>query len=252
MRIDHPSPRHIQQLRSLWQGAFGDTDAFLDIFFRTAYSPDRCRCILMEDRVAAVLYWIDCALEEQKLAYIYAVVTHPDHRNKGLCRALLEDTHDLLAARGYAGAVLVPQQESLRKMYAAMGYRDAGGLSEFSCTVGDAAAEARAVGPAEFAALRRKFLPPLSVLQEGAGLAFLAEQLQFYTGPDFLLAAYSENGILHGTELLGNGNAAPGIIKALGLSRGTFRTPGREKKFAMFHPLVSDTKTPAYFGFAFD
>ena len=110
MKIDHPAPHHRMQQRRLWQEAFGDTDDFLDSFFRTAYSPDRCRCILDGDRIAAILYWMDCSLENERLAYIYAVVTCPEYRGKGLCRQLMEDTHGLLAARGYAGAILVPQK----------------------------------------------------------------------------------------------------------------------------------------------
>ena len=32
MKIDFPAPHHMQQQRSLWQTAFGDTDWFLDCF----------------------------------------------------------------------------------------------------------------------------------------------------------------------------------------------------------------------------
>lgn len=252
MKIEFPSLHHIRQQRSLWQTAFGDTDAFLDSFFRTAYAPDRCRCILIEDEIAAILYWIDCTVKDQKLAYIYAVVTHPDHRGKGLCRMLMEDTHDLLLSRGYAGAVLVPQKESLRKMYAGMGYYDIGSLTFFSCTAADAPVPLRAVGPVEFAELRRKMLPENAVIQEGEGLAFLAQQLQFYAGDSFLLAAYGENGVLSVPELLGDKTAAPGILKALNHPRGNFRIPGGNTPFAMFHPLSDSAIMPSYFGFAFD
>lgn len=252
MLTDHPASHHIPQLRQLWKTAFGDTDAFLDSFFRTAFSPVRCRCILEEDRIAAVLYWFDCTLQEQKIAYIYAVATHPDFRNRGLCRRLMEDTHALLARRGYAAAVLVPQKESLRKMYAGMGYRDAGGLDLIRCTAADRPVPLRTVGTEEFAALRRQLLPENSVVQEGENLVFLAEQLQFYAGEDFLLAAYGEKGTLHGVELLGNSSAAAGIVNALDCTAGSFRTPGTAVPFAMFHPLAEDAPVPAYFGFAFD
>lgn len=250
MRIDHPAPRHMPQLRRLWQEAFGDTDAFLDSFYRTAYAPDRCLCVLEEDRVSAVLYWIDCAQAEQKLAYIYAVATRRDFRGRGLCRTLMARTHDLLRARGYAGAVLVPQQESLRQMYAGMGYKNAGGMDEFSCAAA-APVPLRAVGPAEFAELRRRLLPDGAVVQEGEGLAFLAQQLLFYAGENFLLAAYAEKGKLFCPELLGPREKAPGILAALGCHEGHFRTPG-DTPFAMFHPLADDAKPPEYFGFAFD
>ena len=252
MKIDFPSPHHMDQQRSLWQTAFGDTDCFLDCFFRTAYAPDRCRCVLEKDEITAVLYWIDCSVKDQKLAYIYAVVTHPDHRGKGLCRMLMEDTHFLLRSRGYSGAVLVPQKESLRKMYAGMGYRNVGSLTVFSCAAANAPVPLRAIGPTEFAALRRTMLPANAVIQEGKGLDFLAQQLQFYAGDGILFAAYGENGTLSVPEFLGDTASAPGILKTLGYSRGNFRMPGGHTPFAMMHPLTESAIIPSYFGFAFD
>lgn len=252
MWTDHPSQHHMPQLRQLWKIAFGDTDDFLDSFFTAAFSPDRCRCILEEDRLAAVLYWFDCSVEGKKLAYIYAVATHPDFRGRGFCRTLMEDTHALLATRGYAGAVLVPQKEPLRKMYAGMGYRDCGGLDTITCAAGEIPVSVRTIGRTEFAALRRQFLPESSVIQEGENLDFLSQQLQFYTGSGFLLAAYAEKEMLHGMELLGSLDAAPGIVKALNCTDGSFRSPGTEHPFAMFHSLEETCPIPSYFGFAFD
>lgn len=252
MKIDFPSAHHIAQQRSLWKTAFGDTDAFLDSFFRTAYAGDRCRCVLENDEITAILYWIDCTVKDQKLAYIYAVVTHPDHRGKGLCRMLMEDTHSLLHSRGYSGALLVPQQEGLRKMYAGMGYRNFGSLTAFSCEASGSPVPLWSIGPPEFASLRRKMLPEDAVIQEGAGLAFLAEQLQFYAGYGFLFAAYGENGTLSIPEFLGEKTAMPGILKALNYPRGKFRIPGENTPFAMFHSLDDSAITPSYFGFAFD
>lgn len=252
MLTDYPASHHIPQLRQLWKIAFGDTDAFLDCFFRTAFSFDRCRCILDNDQPAAVLYWFDCTVENRKFAYIYAVATHPDFRNRGLCRKLMADTHAVLADRGYAGSVLVPQKESLRTMYAGMGYRDCGGLNTVTCTAGKSPVSVCVIGIEEFARLRRQFLPAGSVLQENENLAFLSQQLQFYKGSDFLLSAYVEKDMLHGMELLGNSNAAPGIVTALDCSRGSFRTPGTAVPFAMFHSLEESCPVPCYFGFAFD
>lgn len=252
MKIDFPQPRHMARLRQLWQLAFGDTDAFLDSFFRTAYAPDRCLCVFSGDDIAAALYWMDCALEETPLAYIYAVATHPDHRGKGLCRMLMADTHALLARRGYAGALLVPGSESLRQMYAGMGYANAGGLEEIRCAAGADPVPLRAIGPGEFAALRRQYLPPRSVIQEGHSLAFLAQQLRFYTGEGFLLAACREEGILHVPELLGDASAAPGITAALNCREGHFRIPGGSRPHAMFLGLTGQAAPPRYFGFAFD
>ena len=252
MSIDFPSPSQIPELRQLWKLAFGDEDSFLDCFFSTAFSTGRCRCVMVENRIAAVLYWFDCTLEGQKAAYIYAVATHPDFRNRGLCRRLMADTHSLLQTQGYASAVLVPQKESLRAMYAGMGYRDCGGLDLLQCAAAELPTPLRAIGAEEFACLRRQLLPKGGVVQEQENLAFLAAQMQFYAGNDFLLAAYAENGVLHGMELLGDRNAASGIVKALRCDRGQFRIPGTAIPFAMFRPLAEDAAAPGYFGFAFD
>ena len=252
MRTDHPSSVHIPQLRSLWQEAFGDTDLFLDIFFRTAFSYDRCLCILDGNTVAAVLHWFDCRVEQQKLAYVYAVVTRPSYRGQGLCRRLIADTHELLKSRGYDSAALVPQKESLRKMYAGMGYENSGGLDEFHCSAASCGIPVRAIGPTEFAALRAEMLPPQAVVQEGENLTFLAEQMEFFTGEGFLLAAYGEKDTLFCAEFLGDPANAPKILNTLVFQQGRFRMPGDQIPFAMYCPLSSDSLKPSYFGFAFD
>jgi len=252
MVIDAPEISLLPQLRQLWKLAFGDTDAFLDSFVGTAFSPERCRCVMDGETVAAMLYWFDCQYAGENYAYLYAVATHPDYRKRGLCHALMADTHDLLASRGYAGAVLVPQEEPLRKLYSSMGYKNAGTVSEFTCAPAETAEALRQIDGVEYARLRRQYLPEGGVIQERESIAFLGEYAQFYAGADLLLAAYREEDHLWGMELLGNRKAAPGILTALGCVRGRFRTPGGEIPFAMFHPLKKDAVPPVYFGLAFD
>lgn len=252
MVIDYPGESQMPQLRQLWKIAFGDTDEFLDCFFGTGFSPERCRCVTQGDAVVAMLYWFDCEYAGQKLAYLYAVATHPDHRNQGLCRKLMADTHAVLASQGYAGAVLVPQREPLRKIYASMGYADCGAVSAINCVPAEEGVPLRNVSGEEFATLRRQYLPCGGVVQEGEGIAFLARTYELYAGEDFLLTAFLEDGFLFGAELLGNRDAAPGILKTLGCLRGRFRTPGTTMPFAMFHPLTENAAPPTYFGLAFD
>ena len=251
MRIDYPRPEQVPQLRRLWQLSFGDSVAFIDLFFRTGYAPERCRCVTTDAQAAAALYWFDVSCEGQKMAYIYAVATHPNHRGKGLCRALIADTHALLAKQGYAGTLLVTDGDSLRQMYARLGYRDCSSVSEFTCAAGEALS-VHAVAAEEYAALRRKLLPAGGVVQEGENLSYLESYARFYAGADFLLAAASDGDALHGTELLGNRGAAPGILGALGYASGRFRSPGDDVAFAMFRPLIPDAKPPRYLGLAFD
>lgn len=249
MNIDHPAKDQIPALRALWKCAFGDDDAFLDDFFRTAFYADRCRCISAENEIAAALYWFDCSYTHGKIAYIYAVATHPNHRGQGLCRQLMADTHALLAQLGYAGAVLVPGEPGLFAMYEKMGYRHLSGMDSFPAVAGDAI-PLRQVTPEEYAAARNTLLPPGGIRQEKENLAFLSTFAKLYAGDSFILAAADSGETLVGIELLGDPSAASGILAALGKTTGIFRAPGG-KPYAMYYPL-SDTPAPGYFGLAFD
>lgn len=245
MNIDHPTLPQIPQLRLLWKEAFGDTDAFLDIFFSTAFDARRCFCVTDCNRIVAAAYWFRC----EEYAYIYAVATAQSHRGQGLCHKLMAVLHAHLAAEGFAGCIVVPGEESLRRFYSGMGYGDFGGIQAFSCQAG-VPLPMRKIDAQEFAALRRLYLPEGGVAQERENLAFLSRWAEFYAGEDYLLAATREGDTIRGLELLGNANAAPGILATLGTKNGIFHIPGHVP-FAMYKSLGGN-HAPTYFGFAFD
>ena len=238
------------ELRKLWKVSFQEDEGYLDFFFSNVYSPSRSCCITRDGKPAAALHWLDCTCQGQRLAYLYAVATHPAYRGQGLCRRLMDKTHALLAEQGYEGTLLVPGDEGLRAMYAKMGYRACGGMRDFTCSAG-APIPLRAVSPEEYAALRRRLLGPKGVIQEGENLLLLAQFHQLYAGDNLLLAASVQEGKLFVPELLGDPAAAPGVAAALGFQMGTFRVPGTDP-FAMFRPLREDAVAPSYFGLAFD
>lgn len=252
MKIDFPLPKQHGQLTKLWQEAFGDTEEFIDGFFCTGFSPSRCRCVTVNRKVVAALYWFDVTYDGQRFAYIYAVATAKSHQKKGICRMLMEDTHAHLALRGYDGVLLVPQTDALRQMYAGMGYRNCTTIREFTCDASLWAVELHRIDRDEYAALREKLLPEGSAQQKDENIAYLEMMAFFYRGDAFLLAARSEGNHLHCPELLGDTSAAPGILTALNCTSGTFRTPGEGVPFAMFLPLEEDARAPEYFGLAFD
>lgn len=251
MIIDFPTQAHIPCLRALWKEAFGDTDAFLDHFYTTGFSNDRCRCICLAGQVVAALHWFDCHRQDKRLAYIYAVATAKSHRGQGLCHKLMENTQSLLRERGYAGVVLVPAKPDLFAFYEKMGYRRFGGIRQWQCAPGNDPVSLKELTPREYAAARLTFLPADSVLQDGPLLDFLGTYTRFYQGSDFLLCCANDEGKLIGYELLGSTEAAPGILAALGYKRGTFRTPG-DSPFGMYRSLTEDPTAPAYFAFALD
>lgn len=251
MKIDYPAEDQLPALQALWQEAFGDEDAFINLFFDQVFSPDRCRCVMVGGQIAAALYWLDCRADDRPVAYLYAVATAEDYQGQGLCRAMMADTHELLRELGYVGSLLVPGEESLFEMYSTMGYDACVPIREFTCRAEPGNLPIHPITPEEYFTRRKAFLPEGSVLQEGENIAFLSALSRFYAGEDFLLCAGVEDGRLFGAELLGNTQSAPHILSTLGYAQGTFRAPGRDRNFAMYHAL-SNVCAPTYFAFAFD
>ena len=249
MRIDYPQENQLNDLKKLWQEAFGDESAYVDCFYDTAFSPDRCRCVTVEDQLAGGLYWLDCRCHDVPMAYLYAVATDKKFRNQGICHALMEDTHRLLKELGYAGAILVPGEESLFQFYAAMGYETCGGMIQFTCKAEDPI-PLQEISAMEYAQLRRERLPAGGVIQEGENLAFLSRLVKFYRAESCIFCAGVNDDRLFCLELLGDSQLAGAITGALGAASGTFRIPGAEA-FAMYRGF-SATPAPSYFAFSFD
>ena len=253
MNIDMPSLPQREALRKLWQEAFGDSDDFLDAFFRTAFAPQRCRCVYVDGALAAALYWFDCEYDGKRLAYVYAVATAKKFRGRGICRALMADTHGHLEKLGYQAAVLVPAQPGLFAFYGAMGYTPCCAAREFVCAPGEEPAVVYPVDTDAYAKLRRQLLPAGGIVQEGENLRFLQTQVKLYAGQGILLAGNEEDGVFRAAELLGDHTAAPGILRTLGCVRGSFRVPGASAPYAMYHPLGnSRLSPPEYLGFVFN
>jgi len=256
MIIDKPASGLMSQLWDLWRNAFGDSGEFLDAFFTTAYSPDRCRCAVEDGKLVAAVYWFDCELQGKKVAYLYALATAMAYRGRGIAHKLMDEVHSLLRQRCYEGVILVPGTQQLRCFYETMGYRTCTQIAEFICAGAADEVQLRRVTPEEYAKERRdllSLLEPGGVIQERENLAFLASQATLYIGQNFLLAARGEGDTLVGIELLGDAQMAPGILQALGYAQGSFRTRGEGTDFAMYRPLGGSTlPAPTYFGLAFD
>lgn len=245
-RVPHPEEQPI--LRQLWKDAFGDSEEYLDVFFRTAFSPERCR-VLDLDTIAAAAYWLNCETRNLRLAYVYAVAVQNDRQNQGLGSALMKELHRHLESFGYDGILLVPGSEGLRKYYGKLGYQTISYQNRFTAAA-EGYVEMKRLDTQTYAALRRNYLPENGICQEGENLALLAEMVDFFQGPEFLAAVAPGEGIC--LELLGSSSAAPAITATLGLARCAFRTPGSSQPYAMALSFGKELPENLYFGFGFD
>ena len=231
-------------LKQLWKTVFGDPDIFIDTFFDMAFSPSRCHYFEENGQIISALYWFDCRYEDGKLAYIYAVATHPQHRGKGLASRLLAETHAHLKTLGYAGCVLKPAK-GLFPFYERLGYVTSGYISRFSASANSSPKQMKPLSAKEYGLLRETLLPENSVIQEGLTLEFLGSFASFYAAEDALICKAKEKPLIF--EYLGNPNSAPGILSALGIKTAEIPTIGEDIPFTMFHPL-NCTKIPGYLG----
>ncbi len=235
-------------LRKLWKVVFGDPDVFLDTFFSIAYAPERCNCYEQDGEAICALYWFDCTYEGGKLAYIYAVATHPDHRGKGLASRLMEETHQILKARGYAGAVLKPAK-GLFPFYERLGYRTCGYVRRFAAESNAEPVPLEALTADTYAAARRIILPRNMVDPADNMMALLNTYARFYAFSGSILCVAKEEPVIF--EYLGDPNLVPAFLRALGIQTAEVQTFGNDIPYAMWHPL-NCTKTPGYLGISLE
>ena len=246
MIIDAPKSHHIPALRRLWQEAFEDSDAFLDGFFSTGFSPRRCRCLWEDGTLAAALYWFDCNRNGNKVAYVYAVATLKDFQGKGLCKALMENTHEVLKESGYAGAILVPGNQGLFNLYSKLGYMPCCKMTELTMEASKESAKLRQIAYTEYKTLQEKFYPADSVFHGDTALAFVATFCNFYRGEGFAFCGSADDDTFYFQEFLGDTTFAPQILASLEAQKGILQIPG-DRDHAMYLDFEGETTLPNYF-----
>lgn len=226
IELRSPTPGEEPALRALFTEAFGD-EGFTDLFFRTAYAPERCLAAV-DGELLAAMHWFDCALEGKRAAYVYGIATFAHCRGLGIGSKLIRGALARLRTLGYEAVLLVPAEEGLFPYYERFGFRTVGIIREERIDAGTPL-PIRALTTEEYAAARRRLLPEASLIQEGPCLALLGGYARFYATAH-ALAAVSEDMVW---ELLGDESEAPGLIAALGLTCATVRMPGPGRPFAM-------------------
>lgn len=245
------SGARLEQLKWLWKKAFGDEDDFIDTFFQTGYAPECCRVAIQDGALAGMLFWFDCSLGANKIAYIYGVATDPAAQGQGVASGLLEDVHRLLKDCGYSGAILVPASDMLFMFYEKRGYSTVSCVSE-GVTHAAKRTSVEEIDVDAYEKLRREYLPVNGIKQVGRNMVYLDKLACFYRGSGFV-AAVSKEDRSRCTEFLGDPDQLPGLAGALGCGTLRYRMPGPDKAFAMGIRFDGAAWTDGvYFGLAFD
>jgi GNAT superfamily N-acetyltransferase len=115
-----------RQQKDLWKTCFGDSDAFIDLYFRTRYTPDVLCADVEEGHLRAMLHRLPYALwlngEMQPAEYIAGACTHPDFREQGRMHRLIEQSWLAARREGKKWSFLIPASPELFRFYGEMGY----------------------------------------------------------------------------------------------------------------------------------
>lgn len=122
-------PEDVPAQRELWKLAFGDSDEYIDNFYRTYYRPERVIVLEEEGAVRSMTAWFDTSFlvpgqGEHRAAYLYAVATHPDCRGRGLAARLLAGADGYLRSLGIPAVTTVPAEPSLHTFFGTNGFRE--------------------------------------------------------------------------------------------------------------------------------
>ncbi len=115
-----------QLVWNMWKTCFGDSDDYMDIYFRRKYKNENTLIYFHEGKAVSSLQMLPFNLTfhdtEIPIAYLSGLCTLPDARKKGFMAALIEKSFDEMGKKGACLGILVPQDESLFKFYEPFGF----------------------------------------------------------------------------------------------------------------------------------
>ena len=210
-------PEDKPRLKALWALAFGDSDAYIDAFFRALLKKDGCIVAECDGQVVSAMYILggNTVYPYRKnllsAGYTYALATHPDYRGRGIGRAVYAaataqalERHDM--------ALVLPAEERLYPFYAeASGARVMSIMREAVIPAGALAsvapARAARIPAFQYFGLRESLLAGLPHVSFSEDMMSFLEEY-FETAGDFFVtesgiaAAETANGKCRITELL--------------------------------------------------
>lgn len=111
-----------------WEKHFGDQKEFLDKYFSTYYSPENL-IINTENLDDDFIYMSLIVRYSYKyfsdiipIAYVTAVLTNPEFRNKGYFRIAMQEVFDSIVNQDYIISCLIPATDELTQTYLRYGY----------------------------------------------------------------------------------------------------------------------------------
>lgn len=117
----------IQNIKSLWLEAFGDSLHYIDSFISNIGNPSRCLIIEEDNSILSMTYLLPCQLTTRhglrNAFYIYAMCSSKKHQGKGHATILLNAAYEYAKEKNALAIVLVPASDTLAEFYSFRGYK---------------------------------------------------------------------------------------------------------------------------------
>ena len=121
IKIFSADEQYRENIISLWQEAFGDSEEYISFFLDECPSYDIVGYFI-DDRLVSMFFLLEGAISDYKCKYLYAACTAPEHRKKGIMEKLISFAKTYCKDSGYDGIFLVPANEKLYSYYSKLGF----------------------------------------------------------------------------------------------------------------------------------
>lgn len=126
MIIRFSNPNDIQNIISLWQESFGDSERDIRFFLDYNYKPDNTLVIELDGKIVSMLFLLEGELRinciDYPSYYLYAACTAESFREKGFMFKLLNEAASVAKSRKKDFICLKPAEDSLYTFYEKNGY----------------------------------------------------------------------------------------------------------------------------------
>lgn len=118
-----------QQIVDLWRTCFGDSEAFISLYFDRVYRDENTLTLERDGRIVSALQMLPYTMTylgtEIQVAYICGACTAPGYRGQGWMRQLLLEAFEVMRRRDVTLTALIPADPWLFDYYRVQGYTEA-------------------------------------------------------------------------------------------------------------------------------
>ncbi|WP_294546942.1 GNAT family N-acetyltransferase [uncultured Pseudoflavonifractor sp.] len=192
VEIRPSNAEELKDQKALWKAAFGDDEAYIDLFYRTCAKPQDIMILTEDGVLRSMLALLPLELElpdgeRLSSAYVYALATDPNARKQGHGRALLRYSELYLRERDVDCITVVPAEAGLFKFFETVDFTDCFStrkleLLESMIPPAPAGSCLEAVGAAAYGGLRERLLAGTFHTQYGEALLAFQEGVSHLSG----------------------------------------------------------------------